>query len=378
MTSAPGRDAASPWEMPPAGWKQALIRTWRETNDDNISLIAAGVAFYGFLALVPMLGAIVLSYGLLASPDTVMREMRGLTTVMPADAAKLIGDQLISVVETSHGKKGFGLVIALAIALYGAMKGAGAIVTALNIAYEEAEKRSFIRVNLLALAITVGGLMLAIGAVVAAAALGHLERLLPGMSDALLIPGKLMTYAIMATLGLTAAAVLFRYGPSRTNARWVWLTPGSLVATTLWLAITIGFGVYVANFGSYNATYGSLAAVVVMLTWLYLSAYSLLLGAELNSELERQTERDTTEGAETPLGSRGAVVADAVAGEETAVPTAAAPALEPAPKSTPAPTPAPARRRRPAGRLVAFAAAGAFLWWRHGRRRLSARASAPA
>ena len=143
-----GRDASSPLEVPPKGWLEILKRAWREAGDDNVGIIAAGVAFYGFLALVPLLGAIVLSYGLIAEPQTVLRNMGSLTSVMPADAAKLIGEQLMNVVKTSGSKKGFGLVLALALALFGARNGAGSIITALNIAYEEKETRSFVRLNL--------------------------------------------------------------------------------------------------------------------------------------------------------------------------------------------------------------------------------------
>ena len=307
--TAHGRDATSPAEIPVAGWKDVLTRTWKEAGEDNAGLVAAGVSFYGFLALVPLLGAIVLSYGLIAEPVSVVRNMKNLTTVMPADAAKLIGEQLMNVVKTSGSKKGFGLLLALALALFGARNGAASIVTALNIAYEEKETRSFIRLNLLALAITAAGVLVAIIALVAIAALGHLEKLFPGAPGFVLVLGKLVSYLLVALGGAAGAATLYRYAPDRRTSKWVWLTPGSLFAAVAWVLLTIGFGIYVADFGSYNATYGSLGAVVVMLTWLYLSSYVLLLGAELNSELERQTSRDTTTGAERAEESRGAAVA---------------------------------------------------------------------
>ena len=288
----------SPFAIPSAGWKEAFVRTWKAAAQDNIGLVGAGVSFYGFLALVPLLGAIVLSYGLIAEPATVMKNMRGLTSVMPADAAKLIGEQLMNVVRTSGSKKGLGLLLALALALFGARSGAGSIVTALNIAYEEKETRSFVRLNLLALAITAGSVLVAIMALVAIAALGHLTKLFPHAPGAVLVLGKLLTYAAAALGGAAGAATLYRYAPDRKKATWVWLTPGSLFATAGWLVLTVGFGIYVANFGNYNATYGSLGAVVVMLTWLYLSSYVLLLGAELNSELEHQTERETAPNSE--------------------------------------------------------------------------------
>ena len=310
-----GKTADSPTQIPARGWKDVLVRAWKEGAADNVSLIASGVAFCGVLALVPMLGAIVLSYGLVASPQSVIHNMQGLTSVMPQEAAKLIGEQLMNVVTTSGGKKGVGLAIALLIALYGAMKGAGAVITALNIAYDEEETRGFVRLQLITLAITAGAVLMAIVATVAIAALGHLDTLLPSVPGWVLGLAKLATYVVMALAAAGAAATLYRYGPDRDEARWTWLSPGSIGATVVWMAATAGFGVYVANFGSYDATYGSLGAAVVLLTWLYLSAYILLLGAEVNCELERQTAKDTTVGSETPLGTRGAHAADTVAGE---------------------------------------------------------------
>ncbi len=307
-----GHEATSPWQMPRAAWMAVGKRTWAETSSDNIGLIAAGVAFYGFLALVPMLGAVVLLYGLAADPPTVMRDMTQLTSVMPADVAHLIGEQLMNVVKTSDGKKGLGLLLALGLALFGARNGAGALINALNIAYEEEESRGFVRVNLLALGMTAAAALVALIALVAIAGLGHLETWVPNAPDIVLVLGKIVAYLLLTLAGAAGAATLYRYGPSRKRARWTWLTPGSIFAALLWLALTIGFGIYVANFGNYNATYGSLGAVIVTLTWLYLSSYILLFGAELNSELEHQTAADTTHTG-APIGARGAWVADHVA-----------------------------------------------------------------
>lgn len=333
-TSAQGRQATSPWRMSGADWFAVLKRTWGETNADNVGLIAAGVAFYGFLALVPLLGAIVLSYGLVAEPATVMDNMRQLTSVMPGQAAQVIGDQLMNVVTASDGKKGLGLLLALALALYGARNGAGALIIALNVAYEEEEKRGFVRLNLLTLGMTAAAVVVAILALLAVTAMGHLQTALPQAPGAVLILGKIAAYAVVTAVGAAGAATLYRFGPSREQAKWTWLTPGSLLAALLWLLLTIGFGIYVANFGNYNATYGSLGAVVVLLTWMYLSSYILVLGAELNSELEHQTAADTTV-RNVPAGQRGAWVTDNLAG---------APTKDEAATSAPMPAPAPVRR----------------------------------
>ncbi len=308
--------------MSASEWWKVLKRTWTEASDDNISLIAAGTAFYGFAAIVPLLASVVLIYGLVADTATVVANIRGLFNVLPDDAARVIGDQLATVVGTSEGKKGFGLVIALGIALYGGTKGASSIVTALNIAYEERETRGFIALNLLAFAITGGAVVLALLAALSMAAFALLDGLIPNAPDILLTAIRLVSYAVLAALGVSAAACLYRFGPNRKKAKWAWLTPGSLAATLVWLAATIGFGVYVSRFGNYGATYGSLSAVIVLLTWLWLSAYVFLLGAELNSELEHQTERDTTVGIDGPIGSRGAAVADTVAKDEATRPVA--------------------------------------------------------
>lgn len=302
--------------MPPKGWLDVLKRSWAEMGKDNLSLIASGVAFYGFLAMVPLLGAIVLTYGLVAEPASVMRHFQQLSAMLPADAAKLVGEQLINVVNTAGSKKGFGLILALALAFWGATKATGAIVTALNIAYEEEETRGFVKRTLINLAMVLGAVLLVGFAMVAITIFSHLDSFLPDAPAGLLILGRVTSWLLLALIGAAGVASLYRYAPDREVAKWIWLTPGSVFAAIGWGVLTVGFGIYVANFGSYNATYGSLGAVVVLLTWLYLSALVLLLGAELNSELEHQTARDTTAGPERPLGARGAQVADRVAPDE--------------------------------------------------------------
>jgi membrane protein len=298
------------------GRTAVAVRTWKQSSEDNVALVAAGVAFYGFLALVPLLGAIVLTYGIVADPQTVVSNVKSLTSLVPKDAAKLIGDQLMGVVQTSGGKKDLGLLLAIAIALFGARNAAGSVITALNIAYEEEETRGFLRVNLLSLAITVAAVVMAVVALIAISALGYLERWFPQLPGFLAIVGKIVTYAVLAMGAAGAAATLYRYGPDRDKAKWEWITPGSIFAAVSWVVLTLGFGFYVANFGNYGKTYGSLATVVILVTWMYLSAYVFLFGAELNSELEHQTEKDTTRGASRPLGQRGAWSADHVAGSD--------------------------------------------------------------
>ena len=303
MASLKEHEAGSPWKMSFGGWKEVLVRTWSEQSEDNISLAAAGVAFYGFLALVPLLGAVVLTYGIAADPQTVLLNMKSLTSVLPGDIAKLIGDQLMSVVRTSASKKGLGLIVALAVALWGARNAATSIITALNIAYEEEETRSTIRVNLLALAITAGGVVMAVLALLAITALSYLQKILPHLPDLFIVLGKLLSYVALLLGAAAGAATLYRFAPSRHEARWEWITPGSMLASILWLILTLGFGFYVAHFGNYNKAYGALATVVILVTWMYLSAYVFLLGAELNSQLERQTKSGSTHDRQAPANA---------------------------------------------------------------------------
>ncbi len=279
--------AASPADLAPRDWFVIAKTTWMTATRDNISLIAAGVAFYGFLALVPLLAALVLAYGLMVDPADVARHMHAVTTMVPADAAKLIDEQLDSIVKTAATKKGFGLLLALLLSLYGAMKGAGAVVTALDIAYEADDRRSFVRSTLVNAGVTLGAVLVALGGLVAASVSGFAHDLAAHWSPLAAFVVKIASWLAAAALASLAVAALYRYAPDRREAKWAWLTPGAIVATLGWIAMTAGFGFYAAHFGNYNATYGALGAVVVLLMWLYLSAYILLLGAELNAAVER-------------------------------------------------------------------------------------------
>ena len=247
---------------------------------NNVSIVAAGVAFYVFLGMVPLLAATVLTYGLIADPEMVSQHIGALSQVLPPSAAELFSQQLRSVVETSDGKKGIGLFIALALALFGARNGAGSVLTALNIAHGVPEGRNLLKANAVALVITAGGVLAVICAVAAMATLSALAAYVPTGSA---IAGTAVTYGFTTVLGTAGAAVLFRYAPNRTPPEWKIVLPGAVLASIGWLLLTLLFGIYVANFGNYNATYGSLSAVAILLTWLYFSALILLMGAELNA-----------------------------------------------------------------------------------------------
>lgn len=316
MVDPNGHRANSPTEMPVSAWQDIVKRTYKRVWDDNVGLVAAGVAFYGFFALLSLLGLIVLVYGFVAEPITVVDHMHALTGVLPADVASVIGDQLMTAVRSSQQSKGIAIVIAFVVATYGGTNGAAAVITSLNIAYEEKEKRSLLRFYLLAVLMTLGALVIALCALAGTAAVAYLQRLLPQASSAVVIVGKFTGYVILALVGALIASVLYRFGPSREKAKWRWITPGSLFVAVMWLLLTVAFGFYVSHFTNYRASYGSLGAVVALLTWLYLSAYAFVIGAELNGEIEHQTARDSTTGQALPLGRRGAWAADNVATDD--------------------------------------------------------------
>ena len=250
-----------------------LKAAWAAGSDDNISLIAAGIAHYALLALVPALGALVLGYGLFAAPQTVAGHIQALSANLPEAAAGIIGDQLRNVTEGDSGPKGFGLALALALALWGARNGARAVMTGLNIAFHAGEARGFVRGNLVALAITLCG-------IVGLVALGGLSTTLAVIAGPL---GGVASFLLLFFAATGGAAGLYRFVPNKPSPAWRTILPGALLFAAGWLAATAGFAFYAANFSSYNATYGSLGAVVVLITWFYVTALLLLLGAELTA-----------------------------------------------------------------------------------------------
>ena len=248
-----------------------LKSAWAAGSADNISIIAAGIAHYALLALVPSLAALVLGYGIFADPATVADHIRALSANLPAAAAEIIGDQLRNVSEGAGSAKGFGLLFALGVALWGARNGARALMTGLNIAFHAGPSRGFLRGNLVALAITASGI---IGLVV----LGTLTTALAVIAGP---AGAVASFLLLSLAATGGAALLYRFAPNTARPGWREILPGAILFAAGWLAATAAFAFYAANFGSYNATYGSLGAVVVLITWFYVSAMLLLLGAEL-------------------------------------------------------------------------------------------------
>ncbi|WP_294395054.1 YihY/virulence factor BrkB family protein [uncultured Sphingomonas sp.] len=312
-TDPHGRDAKSPTHLPMRAWKEILWRVYAKTGDDNISLMAAGVAFYGFLSIVPLLGALVMTYGLIADPATISSHMQTVIQLVPRDAAKLILDQLINLVTTASSKKGIGLVVALLISIYGATRASGAVIMALNVVYEQHERRNIIWTTIISFVLIIGAILVGVTGILAASALALIGKLVEGLGPIATAAISAATWLVAACLASFGIAAAYRFAPDRADAKWRWLSIGSALATVLWLIATLGFGAYAATLGNYNATYGSLGAVVVLLMWLYVSAYAILLGAEINAEMERQVAGDTTTGHPQPMGKRGATVADQVA-----------------------------------------------------------------
>jgi membrane protein len=239
-----GHRANSPREIPPNGWWDIFKRTFGQASKDNLGLIAAGVAFYGFLAFVPLLAALVLTYGLVVDPADIVLHFTKMSRLMPADVARLVGEQLQSLITTSADKKGFGLFGALGLAFFGALQGAGAIVTALTIVYEEANKRGFIRTYLINAAVTLGAVALAITLILAASLSNTLELLVNGLPSIAATMVRFASWLSAAIVAIVAFAALYRYGPSRANAKWRWLTPGSLFATLGLVTASMGFAWY--------------------------------------------------------------------------------------------------------------------------------------
>jgi membrane protein len=308
-----GRDATQPFSIPTRGWWQVAERVYSESVRDNLSVVAAGCAFYALLAIFPALSALVSLYGLAADPANVADNFGMLAYVLPPQAYDMVIDQIRRVAEASNRTLGWSLLLSLGLALWSANAGAQAMFTALNIAYEEPERRSLFHFYLSALTFTLVGIF---GGLVMLIAIVYVPLLFAsvGFSTEFEFLVRVARWPFLALIVLCLLAVLYRVGPCRSSAKWRWVSVGSVFATTVWLLASAAFSIYVSYFANYDKTYGSLGAVIILLLWLYISFYIILLGAEINAELELQTAVDTTTGRPKPMGKRGAFVADHVAG----------------------------------------------------------------
>lgn len=301
-----GRHAASPAQIPARGWKDVLWRTWKEFNQDRVIRLAGGVTFFGLLALFPALATFVSLYGLFADVETAQKQLAILAGVLPADALTFIGKQMLNIAKARDSNLGLTFLVGLVLSLWSANAGMKALFDALNIAYDETEKRSFVKLSVITLLFTVASvvfMLLATGALVVMPIVFSFI----GLSDGVI---SFARWPILLLCMMAGLAAVYRYGPSREHARWRWVSWGSALASVLWLGASLLFSWYMSNFAHYDRTYGALGAVVGAMTWMWLTAIIVLLGAELNSELEHQTACDSTTGTPAPMGARGATMAD--------------------------------------------------------------------
>jgi len=306
-----GRLASTPSEVPARGFKDVVLRLWNNIGEDRIMLVAAGVTFYALLAIFPAIAALVALYGLFADPSSIAATLDNLSGVVPGGALDVVRQEMNRVASAGPTKLGVAFVFGFLVSLWSANAGIKSIFDALNLVYNENEKRGLIGLNLVSLAFTLAAIifvLVAIGCIAALPAVFSSGQL-SGPSALIAQIARWPVLFVVIALGLSLA---YRYGPSRAEPQWRWITWGSAFAAIAWVAVSVAFSWYAANFGSYNKTYGSLGAIVVFMFWIWLSVSVILIGAELDAEMEHQTVRDTTTGSGKPMGARGATMADTV------------------------------------------------------------------
>lgn len=304
-----GRRAHWPSQIPLRGWRDIAMRVWRDINEDRVLLIAGGVTFYLLLALFPAITAFISTYGFFADPATVGRHVAALADILPEGGLAIIEERLESLAGQDSSALSFGFIFGFLFSYWSANNGVKSIFEGLNIAYDEKEKRSFLWLNVIAFCFTIGlalaGLFFVVAVGVLPLVIGFLHL---GLFTEWVI--ELARWLLLLLVVLGGFSLLYRYGPSRKPARWRWISWGSLFATFVWLIASISFSYYLQNFGDYEAVYGSLGAAIGFMMWTWISVIILVVGAEINAEIEHQTAHDTTIGEARPVGARGAVVAD--------------------------------------------------------------------
>ena len=310
-----GRSARTPSEIPERGWKDILLRIWKNIGRDRVVVVAAGVTFYSILAVFPAIAALVALYGLFADPATITSHLDSIAGVVPGGAIEVMRDQITRVASQGRTTLGVTFIVSLLVSLWSANAGIKSLFDALNLVYNESEKRSFVKLNLVSLTFTLLAIvfvLLAIGAmVVVPIVLNFL-----GLGGATEMIFKIARWPALLVVVAWALALIYRYGPSREKPRWRWISWGSALAAVCWIGVSILFSWYTENFGSYNKTYGSLGAIIAFMFWIWLSIIVVLIGGEINAETEHQTVRDTTTGRPKPMGARGATMADTVGAKQ--------------------------------------------------------------
>jgi membrane protein len=298
-----GRDADAPWQIPVRGWADILHRAWKGTADRNLSLVAGGVTYYLLLALFPGLAALVSVYGLVANPAGAAKSLQSLSGMLPPSTVELIGDELTQLASASSQSLGLGAIIGIAIALWSGVRGMTGMMTALNIAYDQPERRGFIRFYSTALVLTV---VVIVGALIAFALIAGLPVALnwSGVRGPRRWIGLVVEWPLLIVFVMGMVALIYRYGPDRSVPKWKWASLGVIVATILWVLGSVLFSAYIYYFGSYNKTYGSLGLPLILLTWMWLSVFVVMFGAEINGEAERQTHQNTAARPTSPVSQQ--------------------------------------------------------------------------
>jgi membrane protein len=307
---ATGRDARTPTEIPPAGWRHVAMRVFHGISEDRVTTIAGGVTFFVLLAIFPGLAGLISLYGLFADSGSIAQHLDSLAGILPEGGMQIIRDQLQTLTSQPAQKLGFATAAGLAVSLWSANGGVKAMFEGLNAVYEEHEKRSFVRLNAVTLAFTLGLMCFVVVALTIITVVPQLLSFLglPGLGGIV----DIARWPVLLAVAGLMIAVVYRFGPSRDRPQWRWISPGSIFATVAWVAASLLFSWYTSHFGNYNKTYGSLGAAIGFMTWMWISIIVILVGAKINAELEHQTEADTTEGRPAPRGERGARMADTV------------------------------------------------------------------
>ncbi len=299
----------SPLKFSARDWRDIGKNVWRETGRDNVAIIAAGVAFFTMLAIFPLITACLSIYGIFADPAVVETQLGSISSLLPPPAWAILDAQVTAVVNAPSRGLGWGIIIGLTIALLSAGSGIRAMMRAMNIAYGEDEKRNVALFYLLTTALTISVtffMWASLGVIIGVPALLNFVHL-EGIGRAL---ARYMPWLLLVMLFAISTTTLYRIGPSRRPAKFRWIFPGVLFATISWMLVSTGFSHFVSEFNTYNKTYGGLSAAIILLVWFWLTALVVIIGAEINAELERHTSADTTRGDDRPIGERGAAMVD--------------------------------------------------------------------
>ncbi|HEV2893120.1 MAG TPA: YihY/virulence factor BrkB family protein, partial [Actinomycetota bacterium] len=309
-TADHGRGADTPQEIPAKGWKDIAKRAVKEVKQDQVPLLAAGVTFYTLLSLFPAIIAGVSIYGLVADPETVRDQIDRLAQRLSPETATILTQQIRQVTSGAGGALGVATVIGILTALWSASSGMKALITGVNLAYDETESRKFVKLRGLSIVLTLGAMVLL---AVAGATIAGFPPIADNLPTVLQWVVSILRFVVLGALLIAGLAALYRFAPDRDEPKWTWVSWGSGIVTLLWILASIGFSIYVNSFGNYNKTYGALAGIIILMFWLYLTAVIVLVGAELNTEMELQTAKDTTAGPTKSMGDRDAHAADHVA-----------------------------------------------------------------